>query len=88
MFVEVVNEVEGLLVGDHALVGALKFVHKDDVDVGASALVVAAANSHSVEEVSVQFDVFEVGGGGCVHVAGPEAHVLVLLGHYCLIIKK
>ena len=41
LVVELLQEFEGLLVGDHALVGALHLVHVDDVDVGPGALLEA-----------------------------------------------
>ena len=45
---------QGLLVRDHALVGALHFVHGNNVDIRTRTLLEAGTNCHSVEEVGVQ----------------------------------
>jgi len=50
----VLDDRKGLFVGDHALVRALHFVHRYDVDVCARTLFEAGADRQSVEEVCVQ----------------------------------
>ena len=88
LVVELLQEFEGLLVGDHALVGALHLVHVDDVDVGPGALLEAGWQCHLVEEVSVRGDVPEFLLGTGSHEGGYQPHVLLstFCAHYLLII--
>ena len=60
--VKVIEHLIGLLVSDHALVGALHLIEEDDVDIGLGALTEAGWDHYAVEEVGVALDVLEFVG--------------------------
>ena len=60
--VKVIEHLIGLLVSDHALVGALHLIEEDDVDIGLGALTEAGWDHYAVEEVGVALDVLKFVG--------------------------
>ena len=77
MSVKVIEHLVGLLVGDHALVGALHFVEEDDINIGLGALTEAGRDNKAVEKIRVTLDVLELVGGGSIDEGTPEASVLI-----------
>jgi hypothetical protein len=59
--VEVVENLVGLFVGNHALVGAFHLVQEDDVNIGLCALSEAGWHYQAVEKVRVALDILELG---------------------------
>ena len=85
--IEFPDEIEGLFISDHTLVGTLHFIHVNDVNVSFSALVEACWKCHFVKEISVKCDVFKfLFGTGC-YKRGDQSHVLlsafwIFIAHY------
>ena len=58
--VELLEEFEGLFIGNHAFVSALHLVHIDDVNISPGALLEAMWERQLVEQVSVDGNVSKV----------------------------
>lgn len=69
------DEPHGLIIGDHALVGALHFVHEDDVDVGSGALLEAPGHDLLFHQQVVRSHGAQVSSLGVSHGAGVHLHV-------------
>ena len=82
--IEVLNDSQRVLVGDHALVHALDLVGEDDVDVSSAALLEAGRLDHPVEQLLVHRDVLKFFLRGRRDRASPDARVCLDLRHFYL----
>jgi len=83
--IEVANDLVGLLVGNHALVGALHLVQEHDINVCLCALAEASRQHQTVEEVLVVADVLELLGGCRTHKGAPETRIARGSTHFKII---